>query len=119
MDLKSQVFDVFEELGLSKDRIRFIYVYGSYLQDQSSAGDIDICVSVESDNLERLEQRISGRVVDKLHVSIFENLPLQVRREVFKGELLYKRDKQVYDDALQTFREYDRFKPLYETSIGA
>lgn len=112
------VFDIFEQVGVGKDDVRFIYLFGSSVDDVEAARDIDVCISVDSEDLEVLEQRINGRVPEKYHFSIFENLPLQVKNQVFKGELLYRRDKSVYDEALKTFREFESFKPHYEEIIG-
>lgn len=118
--LKQQIFNLLEQVDV-EDSVSFIYLYGSYVENPEKARDIDVAVSIDNEelDLEKIEQKINGRTKDKLHVSIFEKLPLQVKNQVFKGELIYRRDKKVYDVALETFRDYDMFKPYLETIIGA
>ncbi len=46
---------------------------------------------------------------------MFQLLPLYVKKEVFKGELLYTDDKDfVYDLARKTINEYNDFEPRYK-----
>jgi predicted nucleotidyltransferase len=114
-----QVFAAVDDAGLDRDAVRFVYLFGSYLEDPTTARDVDVCVSLDVENVGRAEYRLRGRVPEEMDVSVFETLPLQVQAEVFKGRLLYARDDEVYDVAYETFRRFETFEPLYKQAIGA
>jgi predicted nucleotidyltransferase len=113
-----EVFDAVEGSGLDKEEVNFVYIFGSYVDSPETARDIDVCLSVDVQSPERLEMKINGRVPDEIDVSVFEALPLQVRKQVFSGELIYRKDESVYDEAFETFRDFQSFEPLYRTAIG-
>lgn len=117
-EIKQKIFEAVESAGIDREKVVFIYLFGSYVEDPETAGDIDVAVSLDVENTEKAEYRLKGRVSNEIDLSVFENLPLQVKKEVFKGELLYARDKSVYDTAYQTLKDYEQFKPLYETAVG-
>ncbi|MFQ3275521.1 MAG: putative nucleotidyltransferase [Candidatus Nanohaloarchaea archaeon] len=119
MDFTETVFEAVEEAGLDTDSVNFIYVFGSYLDDPESANDIDICVSLEVEEPEKAEYRLKGRVPEKVDISVFEALPLQVRKEVLSGKLIHKKGDKVYDKAYETIREFESYERLYKTAIGA
>lgn len=122
-DIKRLVFDAVDDASVDRESVVFVYVFGSFVEEKGSAHDIDVCISLDeemvADDLEKVGQKISGRLPGEIHLSVFEQLPLQVKNQVFKGELIYKKDKQVYDKALETFRRYDFYEPLYKEIIGA
>lgn len=117
-NLLEEVFDSIQDIGLETEQVRFVYLFGSYIEDAESARDIDICISIESEKPEKVEMKLNGRLRDHIDLSVFEVLPLHVKKQVFSGELLYSRDKSVYDQAFQTFRDFESFQPLYKTTIG-
>lgn len=118
-DIQAVIRDALKDSNIGFDKVNFIYLFGSYVDDPDNAEDIDVAVSLELDNSSEAEYKLKGRVPERFDVSVFENLPLQVKNEVFKGELVYTRDKKVYDTAFKVFREYETFEPLYKTAIGA
>ena len=118
VQLLEEVFDSVQSIGLEKGDVKFVYLFGSYIEDPEFARDIDICISVESEEPEKVEMRLNGRLREELDLSVFEALPLNVKNQVFSGELLYSKDKSVYDEAFKTFRDFESFQPLYKTSIG-
>lgn len=100
------------------DKLKFIYLFGSKARGEAHPrSDIDICLYYDLDDEEelyRLLLRISGSSPEKFDVEMFQFLPLYVKRDVFKGELLYTSDKDfVYDLARETYREYEDFEPRY------
>ncbi|MFB6099667.1 MAG: nucleotidyltransferase domain-containing protein [Candidatus Nanohalobium sp.] len=113
-----EVFDAADEVGLDREDIGFVYLFGSYVDSPETARDIDICISADVDNPQQLEMELDGRVPEEIDVSVFEALPLHVRKQVFSGELLYSRDDLAYDEAFETFRDFESFEPLYRTAIG-
>ena len=113
-----KVFNAVEGSGLSKVDVNFVYLFGSYIDNPQNARDIDVCVSLDTDNPKQFEMKIDGRISDEIDISVFESLPLHIKKQVFSGELLYSRDNSVYDEAFETFRDFQNFKPLYRTAIG-
>jgi len=62
---------------------------------------------------------LSELFADDYDIQIFQSLPLYVRKEVLKGEVLYRRDKrELYEIAYRTIREFDDFKHRYYDYIG-
>ncbi|MFB6144528.1 MAG: nucleotidyltransferase domain-containing protein [Candidatus Nanohaloarchaea archaeon] len=112
------VLGAVDEAGIDREAVSFVYLFGSYVEHPESANDIDVCVSLDLDGKEELEYKLKGRVPEKIDISVFENLPLQVRNQVFSGELLYARDDSVYDAAFETFRDFQSFEPLYKKAVG-
>ena len=54
---------------------------------------------------------MSGVLGDKFDVQIFQDLPLYIRKEVLKGEVLYQKDVDfLYETAIDTVKEYGLFK---------
>ncbi len=120
-EITATVFDAVRDAGYGEDGVAFIYVYGSFVREDYNPdhSDIDVCVGLDVENPARAEIRLSGRVPEPIDLSVFDALPVYVRKEVLKGDLIYRRDKTVYDKAFQTLREYEQFMPLYREAIGA
>ena len=80
--------------------------------------DIDIALyyTIEGKReLYDLQFLISGSFPDKYDIHLFQLLPLYVKIEVFKGDLIYTDDKGfVYDIAWKTIKEYNDFEPRYK-----
>ena len=123
------------------DEVQFIILYGSasenlkFLQTSIEASsqdaaeerdtensDVDLCIGYDGDEEEASRFRydiLSELFADKYDVQIFQLLPLYVKKEVLKGEVLYCRDKrELYDIAYQSVREFDDFKHRYYDYIG-
>lgn len=116
-EIRKEVLDRLKSLP-NFDKLKFIYLFGSKARSKShQRSDIDICLYYDLDDEEelyRLLLRISGSFPEKFDVEMFQFLPLYVKRDVFKGELLYTKDKDfVYDLARETYREYEDFEPRY------
>lgn len=117
---KSKIKDyIMEKLeSLPKfDKLKFVYLFGStVVGKRTKRSDIDICLyyDEEKKNLYDLLFEISGSFPERYNVQMFQLLPLHVKREVFKGDLLYAEDKDfVYDLARKTIRDYEDFEPRY------
>lgn len=102
--------------------VRFIMLYGSVAEGTNDhSSDIDIAISTDLGDLQadKLRMHILGRVSDKFDVHIFEQLPIFVQINVFKGTVLYVTDEDaLYDTAYRTMREYELFRPHYLDYIG-
>jgi predicted nucleotidyltransferase len=101
------------------DKLRFVYLYGSSATDKKMLrSDIDIALYYDIANtreLYDLQFLISGSFPDNYDIHLFQLLPLYVKIEIFKGELLYTDDKGfVHDIAWETIKEYNDFEPRYK-----
>lgn len=101
------------------DKLRFVYLYGSSATGKSTErSDIDIALYydiADKHELYNLLFLISGSFPDKYDIHMFQLLPLYIRIEVFKGELLYAEDRGfVHDIAWKTIKEYNDFEPRYK-----
>ncbi|MGD2249032.1 MAG: nucleotidyltransferase domain-containing protein [Candidatus Methanofastidiosia archaeon] len=101
------------------NKLKFVYLYGSQTTKKTTErSDIDIALYYDIQgkrNLYDLQFLISGSFPDKYDIYMFQLLPLYVKVEVFKGDLLYTDDKGfVYDIAWETIKEYNDFEPRYK-----
>jgi len=101
------------------DDLRFAYVYGSSVTGKATErSDIDVALYYDikdRSELHHLLFYISGFFPDKYDIHMFQLLPLYVKIEVFKGELIYTDDKGfVHDIAWETIKEYNDFEPRYK-----
>ncbi|KYK34733.1 MAG: hypothetical protein AYK19_02350 [Theionarchaea archaeon DG-70-1] len=101
------------------DDLRFAYVYGSSVTGKATErSDIDVALYYDikdRSELHHLLFYVSGSFPDKYDIHMFQLLPLYVKIEVFKGELIYTDDKGVvHDIAWETIKEYNDFEPRYK-----
>ena len=101
------------------DRLRFVYVYGSSAAGKATErSDIDVALYYDITDDRKLYDLlflISGSFPDKYDIQMFQLLPLRVKIEVLKGELIYADDKGfVHDVAWDTIKEYNDFEPRYK-----
>ncbi len=110
-DLSSVIKQIKQRGG---KKIKFIILYGSIVQNnQTPMSDIDIAVYYEGSKSERFKFRmqILGNVNDKFDIQIFQDLPLYIQKEVFKGKILYSTDNTfLYDLERRTYQDFDIFK---------
>lgn len=103
-------------------RVRFVILYGSQaLGKANPMSDYDFAIYLDLPKDKRYNFRIklSGELSDKYDVHIFQDLPLYVKNDVLKGEVIYAKDERfVYDVAYRTIKEFDRFKKYYYDYIG-
>ena len=103
-------------------RLEFVYFFGSRPEGKARKdSDLDICLYYNIKDQERLRKmlyRIKGSLPERMDVSMFQLLPLQVRKDVFKGRLAYGRRRGfVYDVAKNTIDDYRLFEPIYNFSV--
>ncbi len=101
------------------DKLRFVYIYGSSVTGKTTKkSDIDIALYydiAEKRELYNLQFLISGSFPDRYDIHMFQLLPLYVKIEIFRGELLFTDDKGfVHDIAWETIKEYNDFEPRYK-----
>ncbi len=104
------------------DNVEFVFLFGSYSQKkQNNLSDVDFAVYYKGDKKERFKFRLKllAKLPDKFDVQIFQDLPLYVRKEVLKGEVIYAKDLGfVYETAYETIKAFEDFKKYYYDYIG-
>jgi len=106
------VVDDIKKLGGKK--IKLIILYGSFAEGkQTPLSDIDLAVYYDGTKEERFKFRmkILGNVNDKFDIQTFQDLPLYVKKEVLKGNVIYcKESRFIYELERRTSKEFDDFK---------
>ena len=105
------------------EKVKFIMLYGSAtLGEMKEGSDIDLAIYYDADLEEASQFRfkvLSELFEDIYDVQIYQALPLYVRKEVLKGEVVYFEDMPfVYEVAYRTIKEVDLFKKRYYDYIG-
>jgi len=122
MELKKTKIEEINELAkkIAKDkRVKAVYLFGSYANGKTHIhSDIDLCVFSDD------EDYLAGYGSEKIDVSMFAMLPIQIRFRVLKeGIPLVVKDKNFVDKLkIKTLREYIDFRPLmvkfYREKLG-
>ena len=109
--MEREILELAEKLR-NVEGILAVYLFGSYADGKVHDGsDIDICV------IGRLGRKDKERILcivesDKYDLSFFSDLPIWIKIRVFRGRLLFARNKErVYEIYFRTLREYLDFKP--------
>jgi predicted nucleotidyltransferase len=105
------------------EKVRFIIHYGSTRRATDLPhSDIDLCLYFDGDNQEASHFRhtvLSLPGAARFDVQIFRQLPLYVRMEVLKGQVVFAPDMRfVYDTAVSSIREYDDFRHRLDDYTG-
>lgn len=103
--------------------VDFIILYGSFSNGTSrECSDIDICVHHTGNEDDRSDFRfrvLSALMDDDIDVHIYQDLPLFIRKDIFKGKILFCRDEiKINDLAYREMREFEDFAPRYHDYIG-
>lgn len=105
------------------EKVRFIILYGSAAEGTiREESDIDLCIDIDADtDYERSKFRLRAlsELPDFFDVQIFAQLPLYVKKEVFKGKVIFCRDEEyLYETAISTIKEFEDFKYRFYDYIG-
>ena len=106
------------------EKVDFIIQYGSSVDGRMRAdSDIDLAIyynSKDNDELSRYRFNVISTLFDDVYdIHIFQQLPLYVRVEVLKGNVVYcKNHDFLYDIARNTVKDFDSFKHRYYDYIG-
>ncbi len=99
------------------DKVEFVFFYGSHAQSkENKLSDIDFAVYYNGDEKKRFDFKIKlmAKLPEKFDVRIFQDLPLYVRINVLKGEIVYAKDERfAYDKAYETIKNFEDFKRHY------
>ncbi len=94
-------------------------LFGSAVRgEKSSTSDLDLCLVLMPkvySALDLSKRKLKYASQFRAHVSIFQQLPLYIRKRVLQeGEILFCRDEDaLYELAFQTIRELADFAPTY------
>lgn len=121
-DLRDRLLGRLESLPRF-DHLVFAILYGSRGPggEPGPASDVDVCLHYDlpEDEVQDLSLEVAGAFPDPYDVRFFQLLPLQVRREVLGGEVLYARHRdEVYDAAIETLRAWQDYGPRYRMVIA-
>ena len=115
---KEKILDRLRNLP-SFNKLKFVYLFGSSATGNvTERSDTDICLYYDVGNKKELHKllfKIIGSFPDKYDLQMFQLLPLYVKKNVFKGELIYTDDKKfVHDISRKMIEEYNDFEPRYK-----
>jgi len=91
--------------------------------DAAPQSDIDVCLVLaprsQADRLSLAQKRLEYLTGLDLDISIFQELPIYVRRRVLKeGRLLFVRDEDVlYEVAYRTVQAFEDFRHIYDAYL--
>ncbi len=99
------------------EKVQFVILYGSAVHGgMTKESDIDLCIYYEGSPKEALKYRfkVLSELLEGFDVQIFQLLPLYVRIEVLKGEVIYCKDTRfLYETAISTIKDFEEFKPRF------
>ncbi|HLC78285.1 MAG TPA: nucleotidyltransferase domain-containing protein [Candidatus Nanoarchaeia archaeon] len=118
--MESRIINTIRKLGGSK--IQFIILFGSLASGKNNKfSDIDLAIYFEGDKKEKFDfiVKLAGMLPDKYDIKIFQDLPLYIQKDVFKGKLIYAKNKSfAYDVAYKTIKRFEDFKKGYYDYIN-
>jgi uncharacterized protein len=96
-----------------------VFLFGSVAKGVSdSLSDVDICIVFNNqlDYLTMSHKKLAYLSFADYDVSIFQQLPLYIRRRVIKeGKVLFcSDDDRLYELVFKTAKEFEDFRPIYE-----
>lgn len=102
------------------ERFVGVLLFGSYLKTDSFR-DVDIClIPYPGIDLGLSILEYMAEFPKPFDFSNYFSLPLYIRQEAQKGKLLLKKDYDVlFNIFLQTIKDWDLFKPHFETYLEA
>ena len=105
------------------EKVKFIVLYGSAAERRMKKdSDIDLCIYYDGspEEASRFRFKVLSELFDDIYdVQIFQQLPLYVRVEVFKGRVIYCKDKRfLYEEAIETIKDFEEFKHRFYDYIG-
>ena len=120
-DVRDPLNKVIEKINSLDEsgKVRFVIRYGSSVSGtMTEDSDLDLAIyydGKDDNELSRYRFKVLSSLFDDIYdIQIFQQLPLYVRTEVLKGDVVYCRDRIfLYDVAWQTVKEFDAFKHRY------
>jgi len=100
-------------------RVEFVILYGSVAREREmKSSDIDICIyyrAKKEEEMSRFRLKLLSELCrDEYDVQIFQQVPLYMRKEILKGQVLYAREREfLYKIALEAIKDFESFKPRF------
>jgi len=98
-----------------------VIVFGSYIKGEDYR-DIDICLVLHSNvSKSRILLDYGSNFSTNLDFSVYQKLPLYIKHRVQKeGIIILNKDyDELFDIFLKTIKDYNLFKPHYDTFLEA
>ena len=121
---KQEQIDQLLKKTVSDNHILAVYLFGSTARKENHPeSDIDICLVLNTGSYQKLELsriKLSYQKSTTLDIQVFQQLPMYIRKRVFKeGQLLYCRNEdQLYNLAFQFIREYADYEHIYREYLN-
>ncbi len=123
MDLQNEFKKIIRQLKDIKE-IKAVYLFGSVAKKRATPiSDIDICVITDKIN-EDLKAKISSVSSEKINLSLFWDLPINIQIRIFKeGKKILVRDEKFLSSLRsETISRFLDFKPIikryYKKALG-
>ena len=118
MEHKKLLDKVLKELKRYKF-VKAIYIFGSYAQKKNTpVSDIDICIIDDVRYSSKSRRKVYLYSENKFDISLFSDLPLQIRYEVFKGKCVSVTDKNYIAKLKEVIlREYFDMLPVWRENL--
>jgi hypothetical protein len=105
------------------EKVRFIILYGSAgTGSELPDSDIDLCLFYDGDSTMASRFRhaiLSLPASGRFDIQLFTQLPLYIRKEVLKGQVVFAPDiRFVYETANRTIQEYNDFRHRLDDYTG-
>ena len=102
------------------NRVRFVILFGSQASGNANKmSDYDFAVYYDGNEDQRYKFKLRANFDEKYDVKVFQDLPLFIKKEVLKGEVIYAQDLSfVSDIAYKTIKDFERFKKYYYDYIS-
>lgn len=102
-----------------------VFHFGSRVRGEAGpSSDVDVCLvltprPVALGPLDRSRKRMEYLEHSALDVTIYQDLPIYIRRRILKeGRLLFARDEALlYEVARRTAQAYEDFRPIYQAYL--
>jgi uncharacterized protein len=100
--------------------VKFVILYGSRAAGNANRmSDYDFAIYFEGNKDERYGFLKKAAIDKKFDVKIFQDLPLYIKKDVLKGNVIYAEDEGfVYDTAYRIIKDFERFKKYYYDYIS-
>ena len=116
-DDDAEFSDIVAKASIDPDILAMV-LFGSRLM-KARFRDTDICLFIRENVTADKRVEYLMHFGDKYDVQVFDELPLYVRARVLKGRILLDKDYHaLFDIYRNTIREYDLFKPHFDTFLG-
>ncbi|MBI2451582.1 nucleotidyltransferase domain-containing protein [Candidatus Pacearchaeota archaeon] len=113
---------IIEKIKRNKEIIA-VLLFGSYARKEPYR-DIDVCLVLDKKypalKMSRIKLEYSSLVPSKFDITIFQQLPLYIRKRILKeGKIiLCKNESLLYEIAFSTIKEFEFYKKIYYNYLG-